>query len=124
MEYKGKLYGHLGGKKYFDTSHTTEEWDAMVNKIASLEAENKELIKISCQQTKQTAVQWFYDKIKSHFEHDGDLLESLSYTMEIAKFKEREQHSKTWNEAIKAHDERGHVFIRSFCDFDDYEISN
>jgi hypothetical protein len=40
---------------------------------------------------KQTAVQWFYDKIKSHFEHDGDLLETLTFTMEIAKKMEREQ---------------------------------
>jgi hypothetical protein len=43
MEYHGKLYGHLGGKRYFDTSHTTDEWDAMVKKIALLEAENAEL---------------------------------------------------------------------------------
>jgi len=40
---------------------------------------------------KQTAVQWFYDKIKSHFEHDGDLLETLTFTMAIAKKMEREQ---------------------------------
>jgi hypothetical protein len=41
MEYHGKLYGHLGGGKYFDTSHTTDEWDLMVEKIALLEAENR-----------------------------------------------------------------------------------
>jgi len=40
---------------------------------------------------KQTAVQWFYDKIKSHFEHDGDLLETLTFTMTIAKKMEKEQ---------------------------------
>lgn len=40
---------------------------------------------------KQTAVQWFYEKIKSHFEHDGDLLETLIFTMAIAKKMEREQ---------------------------------
>jgi hypothetical protein len=40
---------------------------------------------------KQTAVEWFYDKIKSHFEHDGDLLETLTFTMSIAKKMEREQ---------------------------------
>ena len=39
----------------------------------------------------KTAVEWFYDKIKSHFEHDGDLLETLTFTMAIAKQKEREQ---------------------------------
>ena len=41
--------------------------------------------------SKQTAVEWFYDKIKSHFEHDGDLLETLTFTMAIAKKMEREQ---------------------------------
>jgi hypothetical protein len=40
---------------------------------------------------KKTAVEWFYNKIKSHFEHDGDLLETLTFTMAIAKKKEREQ---------------------------------
>jgi hemerythrin len=72
---------------------------------------------------KRTAVEWFYDKIKSHFEHDGDLLETLTFTMAIAKKKEREQHRNTWDAAIKAHDDRGHVFVRSSCDFDDYEVS-
>jgi hypothetical protein len=40
----------------------------------------------------------------------------------IAKQKEREQHGNTWNAAIKAHEDRGHVLSRSFCDFNDYEI--
>jgi hypothetical protein len=39
----------------------------------------------------ETAVEWFYDKIKSHFEHDGDLLESIIFTMIVAKQKERDQ---------------------------------
>jgi len=72
---------------------------------------------------KQTAVEWFYDKIKSHFEHDGDLLESLMSIKEIAKLKEREQHGNTWDSAIKAHDDRGHVYARSVVDFDDYEVN-
>jgi hypothetical protein len=69
-----------------------------------------------------TAVEWFYDKIKSRYEHDGDLLESLTMTMEIAKEKEREQHGRTWDAAIKSHNEHGHVIARSWADFDDYEI--
>lgn len=40
---------------------------------------------------KLTAVEWLYDKIKSHFEHDGDLFESFMTTISIAKLKEREQ---------------------------------
>jgi hypothetical protein len=71
---------------------------------------------------KQTAVEWFYDKIKSHFEHDGDLLETITFTLSIAKMKEREQHGRTWDAAIKTHDDRGHVFARSVVDFDDYKV--
>ncbi len=39
----------------------------------------------------QTALDWFYEKIISHFEHDGDLLETITFTMAIAKGKERNQ---------------------------------
>lgn len=72
----------------------------------------------------KTAVDWFYDKIKSHFEHDGDLLETLTFTLAIAKKKEREQHGTTWDAAIKAHDDRGHVHARSLTDFDDYVVGS
>lgn len=41
--------------------------------------------------TKQTALDWYWDKIKSHFEHDGDLFETATFTLAIAKQKEREQ---------------------------------
>ncbi len=39
----------------------------------------------------KTAVEWFYDKIKSHFEHDGDLFETSIFTYSIAKKKEKQQ---------------------------------
>ncbi len=71
---------------------------------------------------KQTAVDWFYENIKRHFEQDQDLLESIMVTVSIAKKKEREQHGNTWDSAIKAHDDRGHVHARSIIDFDEYEI--
>ena len=38
-----------------------------------------------------TAVEWYFDKIKSQFEHDGDLLETATFTYAIAKQKEKEQ---------------------------------
>lgn len=41
--------------------------------------------------SKQTAVDWYFDKIKSHFEHDGDLFETACFTYAIAKQKEKEQ---------------------------------
>ena len=40
---------------------------------------------------KQTSVDWLCDKIKIHFEHDGDLLESFKIITSIAKQKERMQ---------------------------------
>ena len=40
---------------------------------------------------KQTALDWYWDKIKSHFEHDGDLFETATFTFAIAKQKEKEQ---------------------------------
>ncbi len=54
-------------------------------------------------ETKQTAVEWFYDKIKSHFEHDGDLLETLIFTMSIAKKMEREQIEDAYGDGLNAH---------------------
>jgi hypothetical protein len=40
---------------------------------------------------KQTAVEWFFDKMKSHFEHDGDLFETVCMTYAISKAMEKEQ---------------------------------
>ena len=47
---------------------------------------------------KQTALDWYWEKIKSHFEHDGDLLETASFTFAIAKEKEREQIIEAFDE--------------------------
>lgn len=43
MEYKGKLYGRLGYKIYFDTGKTADDWDNLEKRIAELEDENKAL---------------------------------------------------------------------------------
>jgi hypothetical protein len=40
---------------------------------------------------KQTALQWLYKNLKSHFEHDGDLLEAVQISFNIAKEKEMKQ---------------------------------
>lgn len=42
MEYTGKLYGRLNNK-YFDTSHTTEEWDIMKQELEQLSNKVKNL---------------------------------------------------------------------------------
>jgi pimeloyl-CoA synthetase len=41
MEYIGKLYGKIGNK-YFDTSHTSEDWDELNKKIEELKEEIKQ----------------------------------------------------------------------------------
>lgn len=71
---------------------------------------------------KQTAVEWFYESIKKHFEHDAELLEKIETVMWLAKNNERVQHGNTWDSAIQAHEDRGHVLARSSTDFDEYEI--
>lgn len=36
MKYTGKLFGHLGGKRYFDTGKTSEDWDRLESDKAEL----------------------------------------------------------------------------------------
>jgi hypothetical protein len=69
-------------------------------------------------ETKKTAVEWFYDKIKSHFEHDGDLLESLTFTMAIAKQKEREQIENAYKDAVCA------IYELEVCPEDEQEAAS
>jgi hypothetical protein len=46
-------------------------------------------------ETKETALDFFFNKIKSHFENDGDLLETITFTYAIAKAKEKEKEKLT-----------------------------
>jgi len=46
----------------------------------------------------EAAIDWFFDKIKSHFEHDGDLYESVVMTYAISKQKFRHQIMKAYDE--------------------------
>ena len=39
----------------------------------------------------QTAVEWLFNNLKSHFEHDGDLLEVVQMSFNQAKEIEKEQ---------------------------------
>ena len=34
---------------------------------------------------KQSSIDWIYNNLKSHFEHDGDLLEAVKMSFEQAK---------------------------------------
>ena len=46
---------------------------------------------------KQTAVDWLYNNLKSHFEHDGDLLEAVQFSFEQAKEMEKQHIIDAYN---------------------------
>lgn len=46
----------------------------------------------------QIAIDWLYDNLKSHFEHDGDLLEAVQYSFNQAKEMEKEQINNAWDD--------------------------
>lgn len=69
-----------------------------------------------------TAIEWLYEILTTEI-WEYKTFEEQDEIFKKAKEMERNQHGNTWDAAIKAHDERGHVFVRSTCDFDDYEIS-
>ena len=50
----------------------------------------------------------------------GDEVKDLRGLFVVAKETDKQQHGATWDAAIKAHDNRGHVHARSIVDFDEY----
>ena len=40
---------------------------------------------------KQSSIDWLYNNLKSHFEHDGDLLEAVKMSFEQAKATHKEE---------------------------------
>ena len=40
---------------------------------------------------KQSTIEWLYNTLKSHFEHDGDLLEAVKMSFEQAKAMHKEE---------------------------------
>jgi hypothetical protein len=55
---------------------------------------------------KITAVEWLYNNLKSHFEHDGDLLEVVKMSFEQAKEMEKDQIIDAWDNGMKS--DNGH----------------
>lgn len=55
---------------------------------------------------KQTATQWLFNNLKSHFEHDGDLLEAVEMSYQQAKEMEKEQIIDAWDNGMKS--DNGH----------------
>ena len=44
---------------------------------------------------KQSSIEWIYNNLKSHFEHDGDLLEAVKMSFEQAKAMHKEEIENT-----------------------------
>jgi flagellar motility protein MotE (MotC chaperone) len=44
MNYEGKLYAHIGGKKYFDTGKTGKDWDKLEEQLSIEQRQNEMLI--------------------------------------------------------------------------------
>lgn len=75
------------------------------------------------QQTEQkTATEWLAQQISDIFyvAESSEMKKMFKWVNEQAKELERQQHGVTWDSAIKAHDDRGHVHSRSITDFDEY----
>ena len=66
--------------------------------------------------TQQTAVEWLFSQIPFEWSSSKAAFEALQQAKEMDK----QQHGETWDAAIKAHDNRGHVHSRSIVDFDEY----
>lgn len=62
----------------------------------------------------QTPIEWFFDKIKSHFEHDGDLFETLTFTYAIAKEKERNAKREVIEDFLKWYNKKYAITIRVY----------
>ena len=63
-----------------------------------------------------TAVEWLFSQIPFEWSSSKAAFEALQQAKEMDK----QQHGETWDSAIKAHDNRGHVHARSIVDFDEY----
>jgi hypothetical protein len=64
----------------------------------------------------QTSVEWLFSQIPYEWSSSKAAFEALQQAKEMDK----QQHGETWDSAIKAHDNRGHVHARSIVDFDEY----
>jgi hypothetical protein len=58
---------------------------------------------------KQSSIDWLYNNLKSHFEHDGDLLEAVNMSFEQAKEMEKEQIEDAHIEGQRVFDEYPHT---------------
>ena len=68
-----------------------------------------------------TAMQQLLELFKQNMSSDWFHIDEIEQTINsVGLDLEKQQLGNTWDAAIKAHDERGHVHARSLVDFDDY----
>jgi hypothetical protein len=63
---------------------------------------------------KQTAVEWLYNNLKSHFEHDGDLLEAVQFSFEQAKDLEMNQIKEAFDDGFENYYDADLYFNKKF----------
>ena len=74
---------------------------------------------------KQTAVEWLYNNLKSHFEHDGDLLEVVQFSFQQAKEMFEQQIIEAGNTcALKQTIHNRKVDLMSLEELEDYAQKN
>ena len=72
--------------------------------------------------TQWTAVEWLFEEIDKTY-WDYLTTEQQREIVQQALEMERKQHGNTWDAAIQAYEDRGHVQVRAWSDFDEYEIN-
>jgi hypothetical protein len=65
---------------------------------------------------KMTAVDFIFSQLPDEYTTTRQGFEVYKQAKEM----EKEQHSKTWDSAIQAHEDRGHVLAKSWEDFEEY----
>jgi vacuolar-type H+-ATPase subunit H len=66
-----------------------------------------------------TSIEWLIKELYTEMNMSGDG-RVLDEILEEAKEMQRQEHSKTWDEALRIFEARGHNFVRAWEDFDDY----
>ena len=54
---------------------------------------------------KQSSIDWLYNNLKSHFEHDGDLLEAVKMSFEQAKAMHKDEMIEVFHAGMYCGDE-------------------
>ncbi len=73
--------------------------------------------------TLQRLIKQIDDLIRDEQTNGGDWVipfQNVKHKAELLLKDEKIEHQDTWDAAIKAHDNRAYVHVRSWSDFDDY----